>query len=166
MNDTLREFNEWFANRNKNRKDPIYDSNREDSKRAYKAGHDSRDEEVRDWQEQVGYIKGDVINIKEENKRLYKNRDIQSDALTEQLKYRKEDQEKIERLEAENKKLIQIAKNISVNKEYWEHCPDCDDVGYYSAGQYYEPEQMQCEFCYTNSRSVFNQNRIKQALKE
>lgn len=37
-----------------------------------------------------------------------------------------------------------------------EHCP-CGDVGYFVDAHPYtgEPEQVQCEFCYTNPKSVF-----------
>ena len=39
-----------------------------------------------------------------------------------------------------------------------EGCPNCDDVGWYTDYSHHtgEPEQVQCEFCYTNPLSVFN----------
>jgi hypothetical protein len=37
------------------------------------------------------------------------------------------------------------------------NCPYCDDVGYtVEPDRHGEPEQMQCEFCYTVPNSVFN----------
>jgi hypothetical protein len=60
----------------------------------------------------------------------------------------------------------------------WEHCPCCPDQGWYEEGSttyvshdmaldaecpemegmiYSEPEQVQCEFCWTNPKSVFYQ---------
>ena len=40
-----------------------------------------------------------------------------------------------------------------------EHCPNCPDVGWYVMEDYQgEPEQIQCEFCYTVRNSVFNMN--------
>lgn len=40
-----------------------------------------------------------------------------------------------------------------------EKCPNCDDVGWYPAGDVYSPHQEQCEFCYTNPNSIFNKRR-------
>ena len=39
-----------------------------------------------------------------------------------------------------------------------EKCPNCDDEGYYAAGFISNPEQVQCEFCYTVKNSIFNIN--------
>jgi hypothetical protein len=36
-----------------------------------------------------------------------------------------------------------------------ENCPDCSNQGWYYIGIY--GEQEQCEWCYTNPNSVFNQ---------
>jgi hypothetical protein len=36
-------------------------------------------------------------------------------------------------------------------------CPDCDNVGYYIVqDRFGEPEQVQCQFCYTEPNSIFN----------
>lgn len=43
----------------------------------------------------------------------------------------------------------------------WEHCPICPDQGWYPVNKNQNWEQEQCEFCWTNLKSVFNQRRIK-----
>ena len=37
-------------------------------------------------------------------------------------------------------------------------CPNCPDQGWYAVANHYtgEPEQEQCEFCYTVENSMFN----------
>lgn len=35
-------------------------------------------------------------------------------------------------------------------------CPNCNNVGYYADGPTDDPEQTQCEFCYTVPNSLFN----------
>lgn len=57
---------------------------------------------------------------------------------------------------------------MSKDKSTLEHCPDpeCGDRGYTVHMQpfatdedgnvFFEPAQQQCEFCYTNKNSVFN----------
>ena len=68
----------------------------------------------------------------------------------------------------------------SLPKKQWEDCPDCPNAGCYPSGggveyvtrdmasdacepemegmaMYHEPEQVQCEFCWTNPKSVFYQ---------
>ncbi len=70
------------------------------------------------------------------------------------------------KLRTENKKLRELTKDLSTDELYWENCPNCDNEGFWIGGSTDDPEQMPCEFCYTNARSVFNQNRIKQALKD
>jgi len=39
-----------------------------------------------------------------------------------------------------------------------ENCPNCENVGWYARPDRHigEPEQIQCEFCYTNPKSKFN----------
>jgi hypothetical protein len=45
-----------------------------------------------------------------------------------------------------------------------EHC-DCGDVGFHVVPDNFgEPEQSQCEFCYTVPWSAFNLNGINQAF--
>lgn len=51
------------------------------------------------------------------------------------------------------------------------NCPYCGDIGWYADYNWYtgEPEQVQCEFCYTESNSVFNirkKNNIPRKGKE
>jgi hypothetical protein len=42
------------------------------------------------------------------------------------------------------------------------HCPNCPDQGWYIvADNSGEPEQVQCEWCYTVPNSVFNQTLDK-----
>jgi hypothetical protein len=36
------------------------------------------------------------------------------------------------------------------------HCPNCPDQGWYLGGAQDDPEQIQCEFCYTVENSVFS----------
>lgn len=62
-------------------------------------------------------------------------------------------------------------------KEEWENCPNCDNGGaiprqiiYYKEGDCnsmgypipdgYDTEWEQCEWCYTNPNSVFNQEQL------
>jgi hypothetical protein len=43
-----------------------------------------------------------------------------------------------------------------------DHCPNCPDQGWYIvADNSGEPEQVQCEWCYTVPNSVFNQTLDK-----
>lgn len=59
-------------------------------------------------------------------------------------------------------KLRQIAESEP------ERCPhyDCGDNGYYHGMSEYGPEPVQCEFCYTNTNSLFNrEKRLTTALK-
>ena len=46
-----------------------------------------------------------------------------------------------------------------------EGCPNCDNIGWYMGAKNHtgDPEQIQCEFCYTNPVSVFS---INETLKE
>jgi hypothetical protein len=37
-----------------------------------------------------------------------------------------------------------------------EHCPNCPDQGWFTDGPTDDPEQVQCEFCYTVETSLFN----------
>jgi len=39
-----------------------------------------------------------------------------------------------------------------------EECPNCDNTGHYAGGGDEDgfPEEIQCEFCYTNPNSKFN----------
>jgi len=41
-----------------------------------------------------------------------------------------------------------------------EHCPNCPDQGWFIGGQGDEPEQVQCEFCYTNTNSIFYRDNL------
>lgn len=41
-----------------------------------------------------------------------------------------------------------------------EQCPNCDNVGWYQVGH---EENEQCEFCYTNPKSIYNVHRDLQA---
>lgn len=58
--------------------------------------------------------------------------------------------------------LITVLKNAlliaGLPKDEWENCPNCPNQGFtvreYAEDRY---EQEQCEFCYTNPRSVFYQ---------
>lgn len=48
-----------------------------------------------------------------------------------------------------------------------EICPNCNNVGYYAAGATDNPEQVQCEFCYTVTNSLFNiKEKARTALAE
>ncbi len=39
----------------------------------------------------------------------------------------------------------------------YENCPSCNNVGWYTVHRHNgEPEQEQCEFCYTVENSIFN----------
>lgn len=62
-------------------------------------------------------------------------------------------------LQAHNRALVEA---LEARKE---GCPNCDNVGWYADPSHHtgEPEQIQCEFCYTNPVSVFN---IKQLLTQ
>jgi len=58
---------------------------------------------------------------------------------------------------------------LKVPEEQWEKCPICDDVGWYADHDPYCdgdcetncPVQVQCEFCYGNGKSIFNQKEIR-----
>lgn len=49
-------------------------------------------------------------------------------------------------------------------KEYWERCPDCDNSGVIAIGDNEHGwEPCQCEFCYTNEKSIFyNEQKLGQ----
>lgn len=52
------------------------------------------------------------------------------------------------------------ALDACVESEKGEHCPACPDQGWYVvADNRGEAQQEQCEFCYTNPRSIFNLRR-------
>ena len=71
-----------------------------------------------------------------------------------------------------------------IPKKEWENCPCCPNRGWYEVmgtGIGYggsdengdpipipieEPQQEQCEFCYTNEKSVFNQAHLLKKLKD
>lgn len=40
----------------------------------------------------------------------------------------------------------------------YKNCPHCENVGWYADANPHtgEPEQVQCEFCYTEENSIFN----------
>ena len=44
------------------------------------------------------------------------------------------------------------------DKPIIEDCPNCPNQGFWVDANYYtgEPEQVQCQFCYENKNSVFN----------
>jgi len=60
-----------------------------------------------------------------------------------------------------------------IPQKYWEACQACGDVGYYVEQginefmdgegyihQEFYPVQVQCEFCHTNYKSIFNQRKL------
>ena len=51
----------------------------------------------------------------------------------------------------------------AIPRHLWEDC-DCGNVGWYADCCHNEfdqwQEQVQCEFCYTNPNSVFNQQQL------
>jgi hypothetical protein len=51
-------------------------------------------------------------------------------------------------------------------KDLWEKCPNCDDTGvviYYGTNTV---ELEQCEFCYRNEASIFNQSAVLKLTNE
>jgi len=45
----------------------------------------------------------------------------------------------------------------------WEDCPNCNNEGRYRGGSYDDPEEVQCEFCWTNEKSIFyNEQKLGQ----
>jgi hypothetical protein len=57
------------------------------------------------------------------------------------------------------------AEKGQVNEE-GEHCPNCPDQGWYVGGSPDDPEQIQCEFCYTVENSVFNRRDYKRRAEK
>ncbi len=55
----------------------------------------------------------------------------------------------------------QASMNVAAGEPCLEHCPHCPDQGWYPRYNYYtgDPEQVQCEWCYTNPKSVFNNTK-------
>lgn len=73
---------------------------------------------------------------------------------------------------AKQEEMYNEVMKTKIPKEQWEKC-DCGDYGYYvdtGINEYIDengyiqqetyPIQVQCEFCYTNSKSVFNQEQL------
>ena len=75
-----------------------------------------------------------------------------------------------------------------IPKRYWEDCPNCPNVGCYMEGAGFnyvtsemasdacmpeiegqrigrEPDLVQCEFCWTNPKSIFYQTSLKEETK-
>lgn len=50
----------------------------------------------------------------------------------------------------------------------YEDCPHCSNVGWYADANTHtgDPEQVQCEFCYTTENSIFNVIQRLQAEKK
>lgn len=47
-----------------------------------------------------------------------------------------------------------------VFSKFGEDCPNCDNSGSYAGGNCEDgPEEVQCEFCWTNHNSIFNLKR-------
>jgi chromosome segregation ATPase len=61
----------------------------------------------------------------------------------------------------------QTLKSIKDKVDNVEFCHMCDNSGSYPEGDTEQPEQVQCEFCWTNPNSLFNlKKQINSMLKE
>lgn len=63
----------------------------------------------------------------------------------------------------QQKEIDTLKKEVEELKD-GDNCPHCNDMGYQVVtGRDGEPEQEQCEWCYTNPNSKFSRQRIKTA---
>jgi hypothetical protein len=87
-----------------------------------------------------------------------------------------------EELERMDEELQTVSDSMKIALMEYAHCPNCPDQGWYEevkvvscydqdedgndyfVGYDYEPEQIRCEFCWTNKNSYFNKERGDKTL--
>ena len=79
------------------------------------------------------------------------------------MKRLREVQKQINELEYKIKLAKNILSTFSYDEKNWKKCPMCSDEGAYMVS--YEDIE-QCEFCWCELGSIFNQKRIKDFLNE